>query len=115
MRAASSTWRSSTGRALGRGRLRRELEDPERAARVAARPRGDQLLDLGSELDAELARAAADDLAQLLARERLELVHLHPREQRRVELEVRVLGRRADQRHEALLDARAAARPAAPC
>ena len=42
-----------------------ELEDPERAPRVAAGPRGDQLLDLGVELDAELAGAAPDDLAQL--------------------------------------------------
>ena len=37
-------------------------------------------------------------------RVRLELVDLRAREQRRVDLEVRVLGRRADQRHEPLLD-----------
>ena len=42
---------------------------------------------------------------QRLDRVRLELVDLRAREQRRVHLEVRVLGRRADQRHEALLDA----------
>ena len=39
------------------------------------------------------------------ARVRLELVDLRPREQRRVDLEVRVLGRRADQRQQAVLDA----------
>ena len=38
--------------------------------------------------------------------EGLELVDLHAREQRRVHLEVRVLGGRADQRDEALLDRR---------
>ena len=46
-----------------------------------------------------------DDLDELLLGERLELVDLHAREERGVELEVRVLGRRADQRQEALLDA----------
>ena len=60
----------------------------------------------GASSTSELAGAAAHDLAQLLVGERLELVELHPREQRRVELEVRVLGRRADQRHEPVLDAR---------
>ena len=42
---------------------------------------------------------------ELLDRERLELVHLRARQQRGVDLEVRVLGRRADQRDHALLDA----------
>ena len=50
--------------------------------------------------------AAAHDLAQRLRRERLELVHLRAREERGVDLEVRVLGRRADQRHQPVLDRR---------
>ena len=44
--------------------------------------------------------------ARSLRRERLQLVHLCPREQRRVHLVVRVLGRRADQRDKALLHGR---------
>ena len=56
--------------------------------------------------DAECRRAAAHDLEQCLVRVRLQLVDLRAREQRGVHLEVRVLGRRADQRDEPLLDAR---------
>ena len=56
------------------------------------------------DLRLELLRAAADDDGQLLLGERLELVDLCAREQRRIDLEVGVLGRRADQRDEALLD-----------
>ena len=62
MRAASSTCARRDG--PGRRRLRGELEDAERAARVAARARGDQLLDRRVELDAELGGAPADDLAR---------------------------------------------------
>ena len=55
---------------------------------------------------AELVRAASHDDREILGRERLELVHLRAREQRGVDLVVRVLGRRADQRHEAFLHRR---------
>ena len=60
--------------------------------------------DVVRHLGAELGRAARDHLQQLVLVERLERVDLRAREQRRVHLEVRVLGRRADQRDEPLLD-----------
>ena len=52
------------------------------------------------------AAPRCDDDGDLLVGQRLERVELHPRHQRRVDLEVRVLGRRPDQRHEPLLDRR---------
>jgi hypothetical protein len=59
-----------------RCRLRRELEDAERRARVAARPVRDELSQLVPELDAELRLAAPHDLGELLLGERPELVQL---------------------------------------
>ena len=96
--------------------LRRELEDVQRGARVAAgaRARSARRSSSGSSTPSAAA-PRRDDRLEVLVRQRLELVQLHPREQRRVDLEVRVLGRRADQRDQPLLDRRAAARPAAPC
>ena len=85
--------------------LRRQLEDVQRVARVAAGAPRDQLLDLGGHLGAERRRAAPHDLDKRLVRVGLELVHLRAGEERGVHLEVRVLGRRADQRHEPFLDA----------
>ena len=76
----------------------------ERASPPARRR--DQVLELRCELRAELGSPAAHDLLQRLLRERLELVHLRSREQRAVDLEVRVLGRGADQRQEPFLDGR---------
>ena len=52
------------------------------------------------------ARPRRTTTVDLLGRQRLELVHLRAGDERGVDLVVRVLGRRADQRHEALLDAR---------
>ncbi len=92
------------GHALGLGGLHGQLEDPERGARVAARAMGDEPFCLLGERGAERLLAAPNDLEQLLLAERLELVELGAREQRRVELEVRVLGGRADQRDEPFLD-----------
>ena len=66
----------------------------------------DQLDELVRHVGAELRGAPPDDRRELLVRERHELVDLAPREQGRVDLEVRVLGRRADQRHRPLLDRR---------
>ena len=57
-------------------------------------------------LDPELRRTTSDDGAHLLVGERLELHDSAAREERRVDLEVRVLGRGADQRQQAALDAR---------
>ena len=61
--------------------------------------------ELAAELDLEVGCAAPHDLGELVLGERLELVHLRAGEERGVDLVVRVLGRRADQRHEARLDA----------
>ena len=57
-------------------------------------------------VDPELGRAARDDGGHLVVRERLELDDGAAREQGGVDLEVRVLGRGADQRQQAALDAR---------
>ena len=94
----------SEGLSLGPGRLGRELEDVEGVPRVAARPVRDQLDHLVGDLRAELVGPAAHDQRQLRVGERLELVDLRPRQKRGVDLEVRVLGRRPDQRQDPLLD-----------
>ena len=105
MRAASSTCRSSTVTSLGLRRLAAQLEDVERRAGVAAGPAGDP--PRRAPPAARASRSAAPRRTidcQVLARQRLELVDLGAREERRVDLEVRVLGRRSDQRHEPRLD-----------
>ena len=91
---------------LAARRLMRELDDVQRGARVAAGAAHDQLDELVRQARAELLGASPDDDGEILRCERLELVHLQAREQGRVHLVVRVLRRRADQRHEALLDRR---------
>src|SRR5207237_3402895 len=85
----------SEGLSLGLGCLGRELEDVEGVARIAARSPRDQLDELVRDLQVERLGAAADDDRELLLRERLELVDLAAREQGGVDLEVRVLRRRA--------------------
>ena len=84
-----------------------ELERLQRGARVAAGARGEEAQRLV--VDAALAGAALGHRAaqhglDVVARQRVQLVDLRAREQRGVDLEVRVLGRRADQRDQALLD-----------
>ena len=91
-------------RPLGLRGLPRELDRRERGARVAAGPPCDQRDDLVGHVRVDRGSAAPDDLGQLLLDERLELDHLAAGEQRRVDLEVRVLGRRADQRQQPLFD-----------
>ena len=91
--------------ACRRRRLARELDDVVRRARVAARTRRNERNELVRDVRSELGGAAADDRLELAERQRLELVHLRPGEERRVDLEVRVLGRRADQGDDAFLDA----------
>jgi hypothetical protein len=90
--------------ACGTRRLPRELERLKRRPRVAARDRGELGGDLVGRLRPKLARAARHDLRELLERQRLELDHGAAGEKRLVDLEVRVLGRRADQCHEPVLD-----------
>ena len=95
--------------ALAGGGRARQLERVERGAGVAARAGGEELDDVAGDLDLR-ALAALDRPPQqrldLLGRELLELVDLRAREQRAVDLEVGVLGRGADQRHQPLLDRR---------
>ena len=69
---------------------------PARVARSAS--------DLRRRLGVERCGAAAEDHDELLLRERGQLDHGAAREQRRVHLEVRVLGGRADERDEPVLD-----------
>ena len=87
--------------------LARELERVERRPRVAARARGEE----GDRLvvDRRLAALAAVERApqqplDVRRLQRVQLVDLGAREQRGVDLEVRVLGRRPDERDQPLLD-----------
>ena len=90
--------------ALGLSGLPGQLDGAQRRAGVAAGAAGDHLDEVGRNLGADRRRSTPDDLAQILVGERLQLDDLAAGEERRVDLEVRVLGRRADQRHEPFLD-----------
>ena len=98
--------------ALGARRLDRALERPERGAGVAAGAVREELerlvVDLGRIGDPALGlrQGAAQERLDVVRAQLAELVDLTAREERRVHLEVRVLGRRADQGHEPLLDRR---------
>src|SRR5207247_2643622 len=89
---------------LRAGRREGELQDLERAAGVATRSVRDQADDPVRDSGLERGPTPPDDLSQLLLVEREQLDDGAPGEKRRVDLEVRVLGGRADQRHEAVLD-----------
>ena len=84
--------------------LVRELENLERRARVAAGTSGDHLRDLAGDLGLEERSSPLDDRDDVFLGEGVELDHRAAREKRRVHLEVRVLRRRPDQRHETVLD-----------
>ncbi len=83
-----------------------ELEDVECRARVAAGTARHERDELVTQLDVELRCTAPDDLGERLLVERLELVHLGAGDECGVDLVVRVLSRRADERHEPGLHAR---------
>ena len=105
MREASRTCSSDSGDALGARRRRGELEDLERARErrrplVARRARARS----ARRSTPSSPRAALEDDDELVLGQRGQLDHRAAREQRGVHLEVRVLGRRADQRHEPVLD-----------
>ena len=77
---------------------------PARSSSVA-RPSSDSRT-RPAEAALRIGQRAVDDLAQRIGVERLQAVDPHPRQERRVDLVVRVLGRRADQRDRAVLDVR---------
>ena len=108
MRCIASSASASVDRlARPRGGRARELERVQRGAGVAAGARGEELDHVvGDRAVAALARVerAPQQPLDLLGRQRAQLVDLRAREQRVVDLEVRVLGGGADQRHQALLD-----------
>jgi hypothetical protein len=87
----------------------RELQRVQRRPGVAPGARGEELDDLVGQLDAlalpGVDRAPQEDL-EVAGLERVELVDLRPGDQRGVDLEVRVLGRRPDQRHDGVLHRR---------
>ena len=91
---------------------RGQLQRVQRRARVAFAARGQEVECLVVDrhrvvLDRDrVGGRPAQHRAHLLRRERLQRVHAHAREQRAVDLERGVLGRGADQRHQALLDSR---------
>ena len=96
-------------RVAPRDGLAGELERVQRRARVAARAGGEELDRLVLDGDAAALAAVERPPQQPLdvgRLQRVQLVHLGPREQRRVDLEVRVLGRGPDERDEPLLDRR---------
>src|SRR5437588_775092 len=79
-------------------------------ATSSARARGEELehavLDAAAGHAAVVAERAPEHLQHVLVAEAGQLVHARARQQRGVHLEVRVLGRRADERQQALLDGR---------
>jgi hypothetical protein len=83
-----------------------EVEGGERGARIAAGARGEEGDRVVVGLGAERLHGAAQDDLDVAGQKRAQLVDLAARQQRRVDLEVRVLGRRPDERHEPLLDRR---------
>jgi hypothetical protein len=90
-----------------RGRLRL-LEQVQEAPRVAvgiADQRIDRLVVEREAVERNLLRAL-EQLTHLVVVERLQHVHLRARQQRRVDLEARILGGRADEGHEPRLDER---------
>ncbi len=92
--------------AVGRG-LARELERRERGAGVTAGAAGEEREDVVADRMVAALAAVERPAQQHLdvgRRERAQLVDLRAGEQRGVDLEVRVLGRRPDERDEPLLD-----------
>ena len=87
----------------GRG-VQRELERVQRRARVPARAPGDEVDHLVGGRPADLGQRPPQQPGDVVLRELVQLVDLGARDQGGVDLEVRVLGRRADQHHQALLD-----------
>src|SRR5918994_2715344 len=85
-------------------RSRRQLEDVERGTGVSARASGNLGHKLVGQRRAELRGAAADQEREIIVRQRFELVDLAAREQRGVDLKVRVLGRGPDESDQAALD-----------
>ena len=102
--------------ALGFGQRGRAFEDVERRPRVAT-GEVDEMVERGL-VEGDAARWAeragqaafgvgerpAHDGRDVVVGQRLEPPDPHPRQERRVDLEIRVLGRRADERHGAVLD-----------
>ena len=106
MRAASATWRASSGAPSAAAVCQASSSVAQRAAGVAARPCArSPRRRRPATLDPELGRAARDDGRDLLVGERLQLDDGAAGEQRGVDLEVGVLGRRPDQRQQPALDA----------
>ena len=86
-----------------------QLERGQRGAGVAGRAGGEELERVvvhlrGAGDAAVVAQRAPQQRQHVLVVERAQLVHAAARQQRRVDLEVGVLGRRADEHHEPLLD-----------
>ena len=103
---------------LGLGQGDRALEDVERLPRVAAGEVDEVVERLVGERDAAgrperagqpallVVERPPDDGRDVVVGQRLEAPDPHPRQERGVDLEVGVLGRRADERDRAVLDVR---------
>ncbi len=87
-----------------RGGVQRQLERVQRRARVPARAPGDELDDLVGRRPADLLQRPPQQPRDVVLRELVQLVDLGARDQGRVDLEVRVLGGRADEHDQAFLD-----------
>mmetsp|Transcript_121880 Transcript_121880/g.339758 ORF Transcript_121880/g.339758 Transcript_121880/m.339758 type:complete len:468 (+) Transcript_121880:133-1536(+) len=89
------------------GQRGRGVEGIQKPARVTVGIADQPLGGLGrGRRHPELGRAALDQLAELVGVQALEHLHRGPRQQRRIDLEARVLGRRADEGEEPRLDVR---------
>jgi hypothetical protein len=82
------------------------LEQIEKPPGIAVGKAGQAVARIGLEGQVWAGEGAGplEELGQFVGRERLQHIHRRPRQQRRIDLEGRVLGGRADQRHQALLD-----------
>lgn len=86
------------------GRTEEHLDGVEGAARVAVGEQGDEAHGVVVDGGVLVRARAADERLEVVLREALHDDDAAPAQQRRVDLERRVLGRRADERHRAVLD-----------
>ncbi len=113
LRRLANMFRRNYCRARVLRELRRNLERAECASRVTARVPNDLVDRADTQLESAVAETALlvgeramHQSRDVFLRQRMQYEQPHPREQRRDDLERRILGRRADQRDQPALDVR---------